>query len=152
MTRAIPVGDAPQAATLSPYQAYLLYDRATRTMRAGLRQALEPLDLSVIEWVILSTVKDAGRQYISMTALAAISNKPLSQTSVVVQGLIERRLVRQKMGTTDLRSRSVVCTAGGRRILFRASQQVAPSLLSFKGSLTQDDYERCLKLLAQTLL
>lgn len=75
----------------------------------------------------------------SINDLAALTFTHQSSVSVVIQRLVDRRLVKKVAAKDDRRRQSLALTAGGRRMLDRAPVAVPERLIAAIGALPAED-------------
>lgn len=98
-------------------------------------RALEPIELELWEYDVLSVLRRQGRPYsLTATALAEATGLSTGAMTNRIDGLEARGFVRRSTGPTDRRSVIVSLTTNGRRIIDKAmSLRLEAAKRSLKG-------------------
>lgn len=110
--------------TPSMYQLCLMHVRADRAMRSLISRELEPYSLTLMEWLALGVVSNAPRDGFSMSQVAELLDVTLPQVTALISSLTKKRLIKQKILSTDRRGRQVVATPRGIRSLVKIEKDV----------------------------
>jgi DNA-binding MarR family transcriptional regulator len=100
---------------------FLLW-HATLRWKRGIAQALAPLDLTHVQFVLLACtwwLNEQGERP-SQIALAAQAGTDIKMTSQVLRSLERKRLIEREVDTADTRARRVRVTRQGARLAPRA--------------------------------
>jgi DNA-binding MarR family transcriptional regulator len=100
---------------------FLLWHATLRWQR-GIAQALAPLDLTHVQFVLLACtwwLNEQGERP-SQIALAAQAGTDIKMTSQVLRSLERKRLIEREVDTADTRARRVRVTRQGARLAPRA--------------------------------
>ncbi|MBI3624318.1 MarR family transcriptional regulator [Candidatus Saccharibacteria bacterium] len=140
---------------LSPplaFQICLDLTRADRNLRATIAAALKPLNLNLMQWLLLGVVETAGDKGMSISAVARTLGVSQSQITILGHQLTATHLLRQKTQRADRRSRHLWLTIKSRAILDDAEAAVSKALKkSYKSAPTNHlvFYHRVLKTIAR---
>lgn len=113
---------------ISMYQACLMHARADRTLRLLVAKQLEQFDLTMMEWLLLATVTAAPREGMTMSAVAGALDVTLPQITALANSLVKTKLVKQKVSSKDRRSRFLIATIGGKRLMSRVEEAINKSM------------------------
>jgi MarR family transcriptional regulator, organic hydroperoxide resistance regulator len=102
---------------------FLLW-RATNAWQRAQRAALEPFDLTHVQYALLSTLASADKKGISQAAASAASGVDPMTTSQVLRGLEARELVSRTPHPEDRRAHRVTVTTNGRAVVKKAAPKV----------------------------
>jgi MarR family transcriptional regulator, organic hydroperoxide resistance regulator len=102
---------------------FLLW-RATNAWQRAQRAALEPFDLTHVQYALLSTLASADKKGISQAAASAASGVDPMTTSQVLRGLEARDLVARTPHPEDRRAHRVTVTTNGRAVVKKAAPKV----------------------------
>ncbi len=102
---------------------FLLW-RATNAWQRAQRAALEPFDLTHVQYALLATLVAADKKGISQAAASAASGVDPMTTSQVLRGLESRELVLRTAHPEDRRAHRVTVTANGRAVVKKATPKV----------------------------
>lgn len=102
---------------LDMYHTCLLHSRADRALRLVVTRELHQFKLTMMEWLLLATVCHGPPEGMTMTAIAQTLDVTLPQVTALTASLTRQRLVRQKIGSRDRRSRRLICSRLGQRLI-----------------------------------
>ena len=114
---------APAADVRAALDAFRRIVRALRMDRAGRPRGLSSAQLFALQRI-------AEHPGASINDLAALTFTHQSSVSVVIQRLVEQRLVVRRVSAADRRRHSLELTAEGRRLLRRAPAAVQEGLIA----------------------
>ncbi|MEA2553414.1 MAG: hypothetical protein QOJ65_1590 [Fimbriimonadaceae bacterium] len=115
---------------LSPaYQLWL----ASNAWQRKVRRALEPFDLTHVQFVILASIDLLAREGTQPTQIAVCRFAALDEnmTSQVVKTLIQKGLVRREQHADDARAKILALTKSGQETTCGARSAVKPATLAF---------------------
>lgn len=125
----------------------------SRTFSREAAVALEPLDLELWEYDVLSALRRQGRPYaLPATGLARESELSSSAMTNRIDRLEERGLVRRRPDTADRRSVAVLLTPAGRRLIDDAIRFRLAAARDQLYSLTAAEREQLAQLLRKVVL
>jgi len=129
---------------------FLLWHATLRWQR-GIAQALAPLDLTHVQFVLLACTWWLNKQgeYPTQVALATQAGTDVKMTSQVVRSLERKQLLERAIDTTDTRARRLRVTPRGARLTRRAIAVVEQVDEDFFAGLPQTEALNFLGRLAQ---
>jgi len=132
---------------------FLLWHATLRWQR-GIAQALAPLDLTHVQFVLLACTSWLNEQgeHPTQIALAAQAGTDIKMTSQVVRALERKGLVTREVDAADTRARRVRVTKAGARLAPRAIAVVEDVDAGFFAPVSGRDALRLLRPLAQPTL
>ncbi len=113
---------------ISMFEALMIHSRADRTLRLIVSRALEKYDVTMMEWLLLGAVCEAGKEGASMSTVAHRLDVTLPQVTALATGLTKSKLVKQKISTQDRRSRKLTCTPAAKNILEEMEKSVGATI------------------------
>ena len=129
---------------------FLLWHATLRWQR-GIAQALAPLDLTHVQFVLLACawwLNEQGERP-TQIALAAQAGTDVKMTSQVVRSLERKRLIEREVDAADTRARRLRVTSKGARLAPRAIAIVEQVDSDFFAALPAQQTVRLLRRLAQ---
>jgi DNA-binding MarR family transcriptional regulator len=129
---------------------FLLWHATLRWQR-GIAQALAPLDLTHVQFVLLACswwLNEQGERP-SQIALAAQAGTDIKMTSQVLRSLERKGLIERAVDTSDTRARRLRVTRRGARLAARAIAVVEEVDFHFFAGLPEGEALRFLRPLAQ---
>lgn len=131
----------PDGDSISMYEISLLQSRADRSLRVFLSAAIKSFDITVMEWLLLSTVaenatKDKG---VTMSFVARALNVTLPQVTALTSRMLKTELLQQKVSTKDRRSRTMQVTPSGEQLLADIDKKMDAVQDRWLADLTEED-------------
>ena len=126
------------AVELTMYEACLLHSRADRALRTVISRHLEQFDLTMMEWLLLATVRQGPKEGLTMTAIANTLDVTLPQVTALSASLSRAKLIRQKVSRQDRRSRRLVMTTTGQKLLGEVDQAIDSSFVDWTADIPVD--------------
>lgn len=123
------------------YQTCLMHARADRTLRLLVAKQLEQFDLTMMEWLLLATVTAAPREGLTMSAVAAALDVTLPQVTALANSLVKTKLVKQKISSQDRRSRFLIATIAGKRLMARVEDAINQSMRDWLKDIPREQLE-----------
>jgi DNA-binding MarR family transcriptional regulator len=123
--------------------------RIVRVLRLASHASERRVGLSAAQLFVLRKLAD--RPASSLADVAARTHTDQSSVSVVVQRLVERRLVSRERSVTDARQRTLALTPAGRRLLRGAPDPVQERLVGALAGLPAADRRRLAALLGRVV-
>lgn len=102
---------------ITMYEACLLHSRADRTLRLIVSRQLERFNITMMEWLLLGSVRRGDKEGITMTTAATTLDVTLPQVTALTNGLTKQKYVKQKISRQDRRSRRLTMTTTGNKLL-----------------------------------
>lgn len=119
---------------ISTYEASVYQSQAYRELKQLKAKLLKKHGLTMMQWVILGLVYDAGKNGIRISALAERLATTLAFVTNTVNSLEAMKLVIRKTETVDTRAKSVILKSGKedlvRRIEHDLRQELKKSIYS----------------------
>lgn len=103
--------------SISMYEVCLLHSKADRALRVVVSKDLEQFDITMMEWLLMGVVSNGPKEGMTMSAVASTLDVTLPQVTALTASLTKAKLLKQKVSPRDRRSRKLVCTPAGRRLL-----------------------------------
>lgn len=102
---------------MTMYEMCLLHSRADRALRLVVSRELEDYDITMMQWLLLSTVNKSANGGMRMTELAETLDVTMPQITALMNDLVKLKLAKQKVNASDRRSRRLSVTPLGKRQL-----------------------------------
>jgi DNA-binding MarR family transcriptional regulator len=130
---------------------FLLW-HATLRWRRAISQALAPLDLTHVQFVLLACTwwLNQQRHHPSQIALAAFAGTDVKMTSQVLRSLERKDLVEREVDPADSRARRLHLTRRGARLAPRAIAAVERVDAEFFEGVTSEEVQHLLRHLARS--
>lgn len=132
-----------------PYEMYLTLAGVDRVIRGVLQRELEPYDIGIMDWLLLSFVHDGPKEGCNMSSIARALGVTLPQVTALTNRLLKLRLIRQKTQVSDRRTRHVTLLPAGQDIANEVARKVAERLadwVSKDDRITRADIEEYLRI------
>ncbi len=119
----------------------LSHAQTDRWLRTQFAQALEATDLTMMEWLLLTTLSKYDKTGQTVTEVAEKLAVSLPQITALTQELIKKQLIEQHVERHDRRSRRLLITTKGKAVCDKGCEKVnsaleqisdAPQLHSYK--------------------
>lgn len=123
--------------------------RIVRALRLADRGAERQMGLSGAQLFVLHNLDDSST--ISLNELAERTHTHQSSVSVVVQRLVDKRLVRRTRSTADARRVELELTAAGERALRKAPESAQDKLIDALGRTSSADRAKLARLLGRVV-
>jgi DNA-binding MarR family transcriptional regulator len=94
----------------------MTHAQTDRWLRTNFAQALEATDLTMMEWLLLTTLSKYGDEGQTVTEVAEQMAVSLPQITALTQELQKKGLIEQQTERQDRRSRRLLITAKGKTI------------------------------------
>lgn len=104
------------------YEYGLLHANSDRGVRGFVAAQLEPMNITLMEWLLLGIVSAGPTSGVTMSHIAHELGVTLPQVTALVNKLIPLKYIRQKSDARDRRSRRVTLTARGEVVLEDATK------------------------------
>lgn len=118
----------PSDQPITMYEACLLHSRADRALRVVVSRQLERFSVTMMEWLLIGVVGDGPKEGVTMSAVASTLDVTLPQVTALTASLTKSKLLKQKIGRQDRRSRRLICTTAGKRLLEEIEQATNTAL------------------------
>ena len=136
----------------SMYELCLMQTRSDRTLRNLVSNKLSKHSLTLMEWLVLGSVSAGPKTGLSMTEIARALNVTLPQVTSLITDLLERKLIKQKVLSTDHRGRQVTITLKGKRVLGKLETMIARDVRQLTSAVPNSrlrEYVRTLHVLSE---
>ena len=101
----------------SMYEACLLHSKSDRQLRLVVSRELEPYGITMMQWLLLVTVSKGPNAGMRMTELSEELDVTMPQITALMNDLVSQKLAKQKINSTDRRSRRLSVTSAGKKLL-----------------------------------
>ncbi|MBA3758068.1 MarR family transcriptional regulator [Candidatus Saccharibacteria bacterium] len=102
---------------ITMYEACLLHSRADRALRMVVAKELDQFGITMMQWLLLATTDKGPGSGMRMSELAEALNVTMPQITALMNDLIQLKFAKQKVNSTDRRSRRLTVTPLGKRQL-----------------------------------
>lgn len=99
------------------YEVCLLHSKSDRLLRLVVSRELEPYNITMMQWLLLVTVSKGPNAGMRMTELSEQLDVTMPQITALMNDLVEQKLAKQKINSTDRRSRRLSITSAGKKRL-----------------------------------
>jgi MarR family transcriptional regulator, organic hydroperoxide resistance regulator len=100
---------------------FLLW-KAANTWQREIREVLEPLDLTHVQFLLLQTI--SNHTSMKQSELAIIAGTDVMMTSKVLRALVKKKLITRKSNRGDARAFTVAISPEGQKLLVKAEKLV----------------------------
>lgn len=130
-----------QRPDITMFDACLLHSRADRSLRSVVSKRLEKFDITMMEWLLLCAVDKSGKEGLTMSAAASTLAVTLPQVTSLSASLTKAKLLKQKVNRKDRRSRRLVSTPSGQKLMAEIDEVTDSALDEWLEDLTQDQLQ-----------
>lgn len=123
---------------MTMYKACLLHSRADRALRLVVSRRLEQFNVTMMEWLLIGVVNNGAKEGMTMSAVASALDVTLPQVTALTASLTKLKLLKQKVSRQDRRSRRLVTTANGKKLLTEIEQEVNKAMREWVADIPQD--------------
>ena len=109
--------ETEQEVEITMYEVCLLHSRADRALRLVIARHLDQFNVTLMEWLLMGAVNAGPKEGITMSAVAGALDVTLPQVTALTASLTKAKLLKQKVSRKDRRSRRLVCTSAGKKML-----------------------------------
>jgi DNA-binding MarR family transcriptional regulator len=134
-----------EATKTSMYEACLQHSRADRALRLVVAKELEESNVTMMQWLLLATVSKGPNSGMRMTELAAALDVTMPQITALMNDLVELKLAKQKISSTDRRSRRLMATPVGKKLISEIESRLDQSLREWLKDIPKDDLRSFLR-------
>lgn len=110
--------------TLTIFEIGLLHSKADRAFRLTIAGQLEPYGITMMQWLLLATVSRGPDTGTKMSDLAAALSVTMPQITALMNDLTKMKLVKQKINQSDRRSRRLIATPQGNKLVEKLEPEV----------------------------
>ncbi|HTE21519.1 MAG TPA: MarR family transcriptional regulator [Candidatus Limnocylindria bacterium] len=136
---------------VSMYEACLLHSRADRALRLLVSRQLEQFNVTMMEWLLLGATQGGPKEGMTMSAAASALDVTLPQVTALTASLTKLKLLKQKISRQDRRSRRLITTSAGKKLLAEIEGAVNTAMQEWVADIPPGQlqtYMQTLKLLA----
>jgi len=133
------------------YEACLLHSRADRALRVVVSRQLEQFNVTMMEWLLLGVVNAGAKEGMTMSLVAGTLDVTLPQVTALTASLTRAKLIKQKVSRQDRRSRRLLSTPAGKRLLDDIEQAINGAMRGWLSDIPRqklEEYFEIVKLLA----
>lgn len=134
------------------YEACLLHSRADRALRVVVSRQLEQFNVTMMEWLLLGVVTTGPKEGLTMSLVASSLDVTLPQVTALTASLTRGKLIKQKVSRQDRRSRRLLSTPAGKRLLDDIEQAINGAMHEWLSEIPREQlkqYFETVKLLAK---
>ncbi len=110
------------------YELCLLHSRADRALRAVVAEKLQPVELTMMQWLSLGIIAGGPKEGLSMGNIAEHMGITLPQVTALLHSLSKLRLIKLRTQRRDRRSRHALLTPKGEEALRKANSTLEVGL------------------------
>jgi MarR family transcriptional regulator for hemolysin len=123
----------------SMYEACLQHSRADRALRLVVARELEEFNITMMQWLLLATVAGGQGSGMRMTELAAALDVTMPQITALMNDLVELKLAKQKINSVDRRSRRLMATPTGKKLISQVESILDKALRDWLKDIPKND-------------
>lgn len=127
------------------YEACLAHSRADRALRLVVSKQLEKFNVTMMEWLLMSVVEKGPKEGMTMSAVASSLDVTLPQVTALTASLTKLKLLKQKVSRQDRRSRRLVMTVAGKKLLAEIEEVVNKAMREWVSDVPEDQLKVYLK-------
>lgn len=109
---------------MTMYEACLMHSRADRALRLVVANALEEFNITMMQWLLLATVQKGPATGMRMKELAEALDVTMPQITALMNDLTKMKLAKQKINSSDRRSRRLSTTPLGKQHLQKIDKTI----------------------------
>lgn len=125
---------------------YLLHLRIDSSTQIVIARALDSINLTVLEWVVLCIIAQQEADTLTTTEIAKKFDLNVPQTTVLLNKMAKKSLIRHKTSTKDRRVKYLHCTREGKRVAFESDQAVQKAMRYWLFDLSDAEIEQYLSI------
>jgi DNA-binding MarR family transcriptional regulator len=131
---------------LDAHTLFMTHTQVDRWLRLQIGRALEATNLTMMEWLLLMSVRKHAKKGLTITGVAELLGVSLPQVTALTQQLLKKQLLTQQIERQDRRSRRLCISAKGEKLSDQALHEVelllndlseAPEVRGYKHLLTR---------------
>lgn len=123
------------------YEACLQHSRADRAIRLVVARELNDYGITMMQWLLLATVANGPGSGMRMTELAAQLDVTMPQITALMNDLVNLKLVKQKINSTDRRSRKLIANPAGNKLIRDIEGRIEKALRDWLKDIPKQDLE-----------
>ena len=136
---------------MTAYEACLIHAKTERNLRQLIAAELEEYQLTKNEWLLLATIAKSSAHGYGIGDFATLLDVGMPHVTMLVKGLTEKKLVRQKKDESDRRRRDLVVTKKAESLIVDTEARIKEALKTYLSDVPReklDTYYEVLTLLA----
>ncbi len=114
---------------MTMYELFLTHSRGDRELRTVVNNQLEPIRITLMQWLLLGVVASGPKQGVSMSDIANTLGITLPQVTALMTELSKGRYVKLKTQKHDRRSRHALLTPKGDDLFHEAEKNIESALM-----------------------
>ncbi len=118
---------------------YILHSRTNNALKIIIARALEGLEITFQEWIVMKSIVDNEQSEVTVSSLAEMFDMNMPQTAVLIKSLIKRNLVRQKVSLKDRRVKYLSCSRRGIKLVYDGDQAIQHAMRYWLFDLTDSE-------------
>ncbi len=130
---------------ITMYQACLLHSRADRALRLVVARQLEQFNVTMMEWLLMGVVQNGPKEGMTMSAVASALDVTLPQVTALTSNLTKLKLLKQKVSRQDRRSRRLVSTSAGKKLLENIEHEVNTAIREWVADIPREQLQTYLQ-------
>lgn len=99
----------------------------------------------MMEWLLIGAVEKGAKEGMTMSAVAATLDVTLPQVTALTASLTKQKLLKQKVSRQDRRSRRLVITSSGKRLLQDIEEKVHGAMDEWMGDVPPEQFQTYLE-------
>ena len=124
---------------MTMYEICLLHSKSDRQLRLVVSRELEPFKITMMQWLLLQTVSKGPNSGMRMTELSEQLDVTMPQITALMNDLVELKLAKQKINSSDRRSRRLSVTASGKKRLDEINGSIDKALKNWLKEIPTSD-------------
>ena len=138
--------DKEERTNISMYQALLLHSRADRVLRTVVSRQLDKFNITMMEWLLMGTVKNGAKEGVSMSEVASSLDVTLPQVTALTANLTKLKYLKQKVSRLDRRSRRLVITSVGKKQLAVIEESLEKAITDWVSDIPKNQWKSYLEM------
>lgn len=134
---------------LTTYEACILQARAYRVLREFVAKQLDGYGLTMMEWVLLGIVYEAGDKGISPSALSERLDVSLPMVTRMVNGVTQTGYITRTTDQRDRRQQIIVATSEGKERAVSSELRVRKAMKSWLKEVDRVELQGYIRIMAQ---
>lgn len=130
---------------ISMYEACLMHSRADRALRVVVSRQLEDFNVTMMEWLLMEVVCHGPKEGMTMSAVASGLDVTLPQVTALTASLTKAKLLKQKVSRQDRRSRRLICTSSGKKLLSDIEKAANDAFRDWMADIPDEQFDAYLK-------
>ena len=120
-----------------------------RWLRTQIARALNESDLTMMEWLLLSSVQKNKTEGLTVSQMAKLLGVTLPQVTALTQQLLKKELLKQVVESQDRRSRRLYVSPAGEKLCDQAQRQIEEAMQAPNKLPLLDNYRQIMSALVE---